>query len=1127
MNTFLHSRRVKKVLLMMKLTSILFLAGLMQVSASVYSQATKFSFKAEKKQIVELLKDLEESSNFRFFYIREQVNVERQVSIKAEDATVEAILDEIFSGEGVSYKVLEDNLILLSPEKKSSGLNSVSVMQQNLISGVVTDDSGQPLPGVTVVVKGTSRGTITDGAGKYSLPNIPKEAKLIFSFVGMIAQELPVGAKTQINVTLKAETFGIEEVVAVGYGVQKKSDVTGSISSVKSEDLKNLTFTDAAHAMQGKAAGVQIVNASGAPGSTASIQIRGYSSNSITAPLIIVDGLKVPNMNYLDPENIKSIEVLKDGASAAIYGIEAGNGVILITTKNGGGQGKVFYNYQQTSMTVANLPKMLNAQQYMDWQVISGAVKTADFNYDGVTDTNWGEHMFEKGSLERHTVGFQGGNDRGNLYVSLNSINNNGIITGDKDSYKRITGQINADYKIKDWVNIGITTSIEKNSSKSVTEGAATGISTIGAILLYDPITPWSYDPGKEPSRVQTWLTQGRTLPTDPATGNIYGTSIFAGNSMIWHPAVMRDRSDTKSDAFNLLGTVFVNLTPIKGLTITSRLGYRAGYIQASTYNYPLFINTTATQNMSLNGRSTNSLYYQWENFANYLFNVGKSNFTTMAGMSYQYNSSDFVYGSANVLSNAAVNYRYLSNAINSTGMSIQGIPTYSTNMSYYGRLGWSYMNKYNLQASLRTDAYDTSKLDKNHRWGYFPSISGGWTVSNEPFMDKIKDQIGLSQLKLRGSYGVNGNVNALGNYQYNTTLSSAIGSGYDFGSGSGQLTGVFPSTRLANPLIKWETTRQLNIGLDSRFLHDRLELTIDWYNKNTFDLLTSTAASGNTGASTVFVNAGKVSNKGLEFVLGWRDQIGDFTYSLNGNFATLHNEVTQGTSKDRVIGASIFQSYPVTYFEAGYPLWYLRTFILDHVDAATGKAVYKDVDNSGSINSLDQDYAGSAIPKYTYGLTLNLGYKNFDLTVYGSGVGGNKKLYALNRGDFPQENTLLEFYENIWTPTNPNSKYPSPDYTDTYYRASTAMVFDASFFKIKQMQFGYNIPKNILRRVSIGALRAYVSLDDWFTFTKYPGLDPETNSISSTSTTAANLAIDAGNYPISRKVVFGVNVTF
>ncbi|HEX2922113.1 MAG TPA: TonB-dependent receptor [Bacteroidales bacterium] len=1030
------------------------------------------------------------------------------------------LLGIIFSG----FSTIGTNQVFAA---NPSDLNT-DQQQKRTITGTVIDENGEPLVGVSIQVEGTTSGTITMADGKYSIPVQDDKATLVFSFVGYKKVSIPTEGRAVIDISMESETEYLDEVLVVGYGVTKKRDLTGSIASVKSEDIKNLTFSDAARALQGKAAGVQIVNSTGAPGSVAQIQIRGYSSNSKTNPLIIVDGLKVPDMNYLDPSNIESIEVLKDGASAAIYGIEAGNGVILITTKSGNkGQGTVFYNYQQSYITAANMPKMLNAEQYMDWQVLSGACKQEDFQYDGVTDTYWADYMFETGSIQKHTLGFQGGNDRGNFFVSLNSISNDGIITGDKDSYNRLTGQINADYKVKDWISVGITTSIEKNESKSVSEGANTGISTMGSILLYDPITPWSYQPGQEPTRVVTWINQGNEMPKDPETGYVYGTSIFAGNSGIWHPATMRDRADSKSSSFNLMGTAFTNLNLVKGLTITSRLGYRAGYTQTSTYNYPMYINTTANQKMSINGRSGNRLYYQWENFANYLFSLGQNSFTTMAGMSYQYDSSDYVYGSADMLSNMSDNYRYLDNTVNSTGMSIRGVPIYSTNMSYYGRVGWTYMNRYNLQASFRADAYDTSKLDKDHRWGYFPSVSAGWTISSEHFMDNIKDLLHMSYLKLRGSFGVNGNVNALGNYQYNTTLSSSISDGYDFGSGSRQLTGTKPSSRLPNPKIKWETARQTNIGFDARFFKDRLDVGIEWYNKNTFDLLTSTAASGLTGASTVYVNAGKVNNRGVEFTLGWRDQRHDFRYSINGNLATLHNEVTVGTSKDRVAGASIFQSYPVTYFEQGYPLWYLRTFVMDHIDQDTGKAVYKDMDSSGSINSFDQEFTGSAIPDYSYGLTVNLGYKNFDLTVYGTGVGGNEKLYALNRGDFPQQNTLLEFYENMWTPERTNAKYPKPDYTDTYYRASTAMIFDASFLKIKQIQLGYTLPKNISGRMKMSELRAYMSLDDFITITKYPGLDPETNSVTSTSTSTANLAIDAANYPISRKIVFGVNVTF
>ncbi len=1126
MGTFLHSRKLKSMLLMMKLTIVLFLAGAMQVSASVYSQATKFNFKVEKKQIVDVLKDIEGSSNFRFFYIREQVDVERQVTINAKEATVEEILDEIFSGKGITYKVMDDDLIVLSPEKKSTESSLVSGQQQSKIAGTVTDDGGQPLPGVTVVVKGTTQGTITDANGRYSLSDVAKEATLIFSFVGMTSQEVPAGGKTQINVTLRASSIDIEEVVAVGYGVQKKSNVTGSIASVKSADLQNRTTVDAAHALQGKAAGVQIVNASGAPGATASIQIRGYSSNAKTDPLIIVDGLKVPNLDYLDPENIKSIEVLKDAASAAIYGIEAGNGVILVTTKSGTstkGQGRIFYNYQHTSQKIANLPDLLNAQQYMDYVSTSGAVAMADFQYDGVTNTYWADHMFETGSMPRHTIGFEGGTDRGNLYVSLTSMNNNGIITGDKDIYERLTGQINADYKIKDWLSIGITTSIDKSKESNVSEGQGANVSLFGSIMLYDPITPWTYTKGQEPARIKTWLSQGYALPTDE-NGNVYGASIFSGNTLIWHPAIMRDRTDGLTKDFNIRGTAFLNLTPIKGLTLTSRLGYRAGYSQNSTYNYKLFVNATANQSMTINGRSSNNLYYQWENFGTYVFKIAQHDINAMAGMSYQSYQSDFVYGNADKLSIDVPNFRYLSNASNSTGMSIQGQPWESANMSYYGRLGWSYKEKYNVQGSFRADAYDTSKLSKDQRWGYFPSVSAGWNISNESFMDDIKAKLNMSTLRLRASYGVNGNVNALGNYQYSTTLATAIAYGYDFGSGGGQLTGTYPSSLLPNPEIKWETTRQVNIGMDARFMRDRLSVGLDWYNKNTVDLLTSTTAPANTGASSVYVNAGKVNNKGLEVELGWKDEIGDFSYSINGNIATLNNKVTEGTSKDRVAGSAVWTAGTVTYFEEGYPLWYLRTYVIDHINPETGAAVYKDFDNNDVINSDDRTMTGSVIPDYTYGLTVNLAYKNFDLTVYGAGVQGNEKLFALNRGDYPQANTLLEFYENIWTPTHKDAKYPKPNYFDQNYKVSDAMVFDASFFKIKQIQLGYNVPNSILKKAKIAGLRAYVSLDDWFTFTKYPGLDPETNGLD---TSISSLGIDYGNYPISKKVVFGVNVSF
>ena len=541
------------------------------------------------------------------------------------------------------------------------GCATQTYAQSRAVNGKVTDSKGEPVIGASVFVVGsTNHGTETDLEGNYSL-SVPSGASLNFSCIGYATEIVPVGDRTVINVTLKDDTQFIEETVVIGYGVQKKSDVTGAIASVKDSDIANRSSASVAQVLQGKAAGVQIVNPSGAPGSESSIQIRGYSSNSKTTPLMIVDGLKVSDINYLDPESIASIEVLKDAASAAIYGIEAGNGVILVTTKSGksgDANGKVFYNFQHTIQSVANMPDLMNAQEWMDYMILSGANRDkSEFDYDGKTDTYWPGLMFEKGYITRHTAGAQAGNDKGNIYVSLSYLDNNGIIAGDKDVFKRLTGQINAEYKINNWLTIGTNNSIERSKSSSVTESSGANTSLLGSILTYDPITPWTYTESDMPERVKMWLDQGHVLPTD-ANGNVYGTSIFSGNSLIWQPAVMRDRTDTDRDSFFLRGTTYANFTPIKGLVITSRLGYRAGYSNTHTYNYELYVNSVANQNMSINGRSENRLFYQWENFANYNFDIKKHSFSAMAGMSFQKSMSDFVYGTANQLTNEKINFR-------------------------------------------------------------------------------------------------------------------------------------------------------------------------------------------------------------------------------------------------------------------------------------------------------------------------------------------------------------------------------------------------------------------------------------------------------------------------------------
>ena len=965
------------------------------------------------------------------------------------------------------------------------GCLSMNVYAQNrTISGTVVDASGEPVIGAAVTLVGNSRvGAATDMNGAFSL-SVPAGASISVESIGYKPQTITVGNQTTFSIVLEEDTEMLEETVVIGYGVQRKSDVTGAIASVKDSDLENRTTTDVAQALQGKAAGVQIVNSSGAPGASSSIQIRGYSSNSKTNPLMIVDGLKVNDISYLDPETIASIEILKDAASAAIYGVEAGNGVVLVTTKSGQkGSGRVFYNFQHTIQNVAHLPEMMNAREYMDYLVLAGAATQDQFQYDGKTDTKWTDYMLETGRQQRHTLGFEGGNDRAKFYASLSYTDNNGIVKGDKDIFKRLVGQINAEYKVKDWLTVGVNTTIDRSVRRAVSESSGTAESVMGAMFTADPTMPWTYDDNAIPAYVRLYMNDA--LPRDP-DGHIYGVSVFNETSYIWHPQAILDRSDSETQSFRVRGTAYANFTPIKGLVITSRFGFQGGYSHTNTYNHEVYISAKTNQAMSISGSTNDRLYYQWENFANYTRSFGQHELTAMAGMSYQQTNTDNLRGTAYQLTRDDPNFRYLNNAVNTANMSLGGQPEVRANMSYFGRIGWSYANKY--------------------------------------FVQGAKSALSLDFLKLRASWGVNGNVNALGEYQYASSLESNKNYGYNLDD-SQFLVGLRPSTVLPNPSIKWETSRQVDLGLDLRMFHNRLTFSVDWYNKNTHDLLTSTTAPANTGCERVYVNAGLVNNHGTEFELGWKDTIGDFSYGISANLSTVHNKVVEGTSKERVEGTGIWGDYPVTYFEEGYPLWYLRTFVVDHIDQTTGAAVYKDFSNDGQITADDRDFVGSGIPDFTYGLTINLAYKGFDLLVLGAGSQGAELLYAVMRGDALQQNKLREFYTNAWqSASSTGYKYPKPDVNDKYYRSSNMLVFDASFFKIKQIQLGYTLPSKLTKKIKMSSLRAYVSLDDWFTFTKYPGFDPETSHAGSS---ASGLGIDFGSYPISKKLVFGVNVSF
>ena len=1026
-------------------------------------------------------------------------------------------------------------------------LGTVATAQNRAVSGTVTDATGAPVIGAAVVVVGNSSiGAVTDVNGTFRL-NVPAGASINVSCIGYADQTLSTANQSVFNIVLQEDTEFLDETVVIGYGVQKKSDLTGSVASVRAEDLQNRSTPNAAAALQGKAAGVQVINASGKPGASSDIRVRGYSSNSGSlGPLLIVDGLKVDNIQYLDPEMIESIEVLKDAASAAIYGAEAGNGVVLVTTKTGKkGDGKVFYNNQFQYSSLSNKLDIMNAAEYIAFGKANGYLTDADLEryYDGKTDVNWSNEIFVPTWSDRHTVGFQGGNDRGSFFTSINYLRNDGIFRGDKDQYRRLTFQVNADYKIKSWLTVGTNNSIEKWGTKGVSEANDNGSALLSAITS-SPLFPVRGDESKLSSGLKNALDAGKKILVDPETG-LYWTVPLIGETQSGHPFVQRDATESSNEGITIRGVAYLNFMPFKGFTYTSRFGYRISQNTSHSYTEPYFSTATIkADNYNLSASANTGLYYQWENFANYARTFGKHDVSAMAGMSFIQSTSDNVSGSASgpdILKGYEPNFQYLSflKSSDSTTKNISNSPGRSASLSYFARVGYVYDNRYAIQANFRADAFDSSKLPLDKKWGYFPSVSVGWTASNESFIRDNIDQSVLNFLKFRASWGINGNINVLNNYPYSTDiLLNRVWYQYHVDSASANF-GSLPSG-LSNQNLRWETSKQLDLGVDARFLNNRLTVGIDWYNKNTDGLLVSVNPAmevgvpvffeGGTSASST-VNAGAVNNKGFEIELGWRDQIGDFGYSINGNASWLKNRMTYlDPLVGRLTGRTVQGTYLTSYCEPGMPLWYMCGYKADGVDA-NGNMVYVDYDDEGNVvgttispQENDRVYLGKGIPTWTFGLTINMNWKNFDLSIFGNGVAGTSIYPTAFRVDRPSCNTYAYYWENSWKKAGDESwaTFPAANHWTSEAFSSSATVFDGSYFKIKQIQLGYTLPRNLTQRVAISNLRVFAMLDNYFTFTKYIGLDPET------ATTGGNaLGFDMGNYPTAKSIIFGVNLEF
>jgi len=976
------------------------------------------------------------------------------------------------------------------------------------ISGTVSDASG-PLPGASVLVIGTNNGVVTDFDGKFILEEVNTDAVLQVSYVGFATQEVAVNGRSSIAIVLIEDANSLDEVVVVGYGTKKKSLVTGAISSIKSEDIQNNASTRVEQAMQGKVAGISVLSNSGSPGAGAKIRIRGTGSNGNADPIYIVDGMKTYSIDNIASGDIASVEVLKDAASSAIYGTEGANGVVIITTKSGNNYGKpvISYNSLFGVQSERSSMKLMNESQYRTYLEEAGVQTIAS---NGV-NTNWLNEVFEDAWMEKHHLSFAGGTEKSTYLLSGSYTNQDGIVGGSRANFKRYTVRLNSKHKINKWLEVG------NNLSYSNTERGLIGEDDeyrgiLNNALLMDPMTPVTYTDGV-PSKVSDLVNDGKTILKDKH-GNYYGLPAYVTGE-IANPLSMLTVQKNKLKTDKILGSFFANVSPVKGLLITTRLGIDVNYSLRHSWN-PIYYVSSERQNSltTVEDDITKNSSWLWENFATYKNSYEKHNYTFLLGLSAEkYQSPNFSLFSG-PMAKEGDNYAYHDFTQDDALDRVGGTFVERKKRSSFGRFSYDFDGRYLLEGTLRYDV--SSAFSEKNKGAYFPSLSAGWVVSKENFWN---EESAVDYFKFRASWGqVGSDQNLLGN----EALQFFTSEGIKVPDGQGGFLPGYEAANIPNEDLTWETSEQLDLGIDLRAFDGKLRFSTDYYDKKTKDLI----VSGNSliplsvGRGYGNINGGTVSNKGWEFELGYNDKVGEFNYGINLNLSTLKNEVTSLAVDAPIDGVDV-RGFTTTRFEQGQPIWYFRGYKTDGIDDATGKPIIVDVDGSGDITPNDITNIGSPHPDLFYGGQFNMSYKSFDFNLNFQGTQGSEIYMLWTRTDRAYSNKPAFLYDGRWTGPGSNASFPMADVeSDDLYR-SDLMVGDGSYMRIKQIQFGYSLPENILAKMRLDKLRFSISIEDYFTFTKYEGLDPEAGSTNNMSQ-----GIDRGVYPIPGKIIFGLSLS-
>ena len=1007
---------------------------------------------------------------------------------------------------------------------------TLTAQQVYKYSGVVLDNSGLGLPGVNVVEKGTTNGAVTDMDGLFEISTSTSETTIQISMVGYNTIEQVIQPGVVTTYELIESLIGLDEVLVVGYGTAKRATISGAIAKMNSEQLTEVPVANVNDALQGRLAGVQVRQSSGAPGGGTKVTIRGVSTNGNSQPLYVVDGIRTGNIDNLEPYDVESIEVLKDAASAAIYGAEAANGVVLITTKKGNkaGGGQVNYNFQYGLSSIPGYTQPMDANSYATW--VNEANVGVEIPTNSPINTNWMEEIQTPAPTQRHHLSFGGATGKGSYYISGSYLNSDGMVGGSQSNYERFTLRTNVEQQVKKWLRVGTNLTYSHFERKAFSEDTEFG-GIISSALMLDPLTPVVYE-GDLSENAQTALDDGYTLVQDD-DGKYYGVSDWVKGEISNPLASLAITQDnTKEDKF--MGNIFATFggEPWKGISFTTRASVDVANQLFHTW-YPSYWFSSERNNTVPNTRDNTNKWFtwMWENFLSYdqTFN-GKHNVSAILGISAQQYQHKWINSLSGPMFVEQDNFAQHGDA--EVDGKVAGNLRDDRLQSYYARVAYDYDGRYVINATFRRDG--TSLLGTDTRWGNFPSVSAGWIISGENFWSS--EFIGF--MKLRGSWGQNGMLSSLGPDQFRSLITT---SGIKYPKpGGGYYTGAEPEL-LANPELTWASSEQFDVGLDMWMWNDKFTVGIDYFYKVTQDLLTPGTPPPSVGNYAPFVNAGDVTNRGVELELGLREYEGKFKWDVNVNYTYMNNKVTYTNPLlDRVGGASVGTGWTATWFEYDYPVWYFRgyqtegifqnqgqidSYIADNnltgYNPVPGDPIVSNTNGDELINDEDQTYIGDPHPNHIWGAMINMEYYGFDLRLFFQGVHGQDVLMGWNRYDRSTSNRPQYWFDERWTGEGSTNERPRAEQSSSYIYNSDLMVYKADFFRIRQIQLGYSFSKKMMKN-KVQKLRLYVSLDDYFTFTSYPGMDPEAGTGND-----QGQGIDRGLYPTPRKLIFGLSFSF